>query len=99
MLRDRYQPVDLFTLVPALGMMTDRVLMQLDRLLDDDGLFQAVKADLARRFPRTRIDGLPSTLVEVILRVLVVKHLYGWSYEQTEKWLSHSLVLRQFGRV
>ena len=99
MLRDRYEPVDLFTLVPALGMITDRVLMQLDHLLDDDALFQAVKADLARRFPRTRIDGRPSTPVEVILRLLVVKHLYGWSYEQTETWVSDSLVLRQFCRV
>ncbi len=83
MLRDRYAPVDLFELVPAIGMMTDRGLMQLDRLLEDDALFQAVKADLARRFPRTLIDGRPSTPVEVILRMLVIKHLYGWSYERT----------------
>lgn len=99
MLRDRYAPVDLFELVPALGMITDRILMQLDRLLDDDVLFQAVKADLARRFPRTLIDGRPSTPVEVILRMLVIKHLYGWSYAQTEHWVSDSLVLRQFCRV
>jgi IS5 family transposase len=39
---------------------------------------------LAGRFPRIRRDGRPSTLVEVILRLLVVKHLYGWSYEATE---------------
>jgi len=31
--------------------------------------------------------------------MLVVKHLYGWSYEQTECWLSDSLGLRQFCRV
>ncbi|PLS79902.1 MAG: ISNCY family transposase, partial [Chloroflexi bacterium] len=99
MLRDRYAPVDLFELVPAIGMMTDRVLMQLDRLLEDDALFQAVKADLARRFPRTLIDGRPSTPVEVILRMLVIKHLYGWSYERTEAWVSDSLVLRQFCRI
>ncbi len=99
MLRDRYAPVDLFALVPAIGMMTDRVLMQLDRLLEDDALFQAVKADLAQRFPRTLIDGRPSTPIEVILRMLVIKHLYGWSYERTEAWVSDSLVLRQFCRI
>ncbi|MDP9314980.1 MAG: ISNCY family transposase [Chloroflexota bacterium] len=99
MLRDCYAPINLFELVPTLGMRTDRILMQLDTLLDDDTLFQAVKADLARRFPRTLIDGRPSTPVEVILRMLVVKHLYGWSYEQTEQWVSDSLVLRQFCRV
>jgi IS5 family transposase len=31
--------------------------------------------------------------------MLVVKHLYGWSYEATERWVSDSLVLRQFCRV
>jgi IS5 family transposase len=99
MLRDRYEPLDLFTLVPTLGMTMEPVLVRLDALLDDDALFQAVKADLACRRPRTRIDGRPSTPVEVVLRMLVVKHLYGWSYEQTERWVADSLVLRQFCRV
>ncbi len=75
MLRDRYEPLDLFALVPTLGMAMEPVLARLDALLDDDTLFQAVKADLARRHPRTRSDGRPSTPVEVILRMLVVKHL------------------------
>jgi transposase, IS5 family len=99
MLRDRYAPMNLFALVPTLSLALDPILTQLDRVLDDDTLFQAVKADLARRRPRTRTDGRPSTPVEVILRMLVVKHLYGWSYEATERWVSDSLVLRQFCRV
>jgi IS5 family transposase len=99
MLRDRYTPMNLFDLVPALGMTMDPILMQLDTLLANDALFQAVKADLARRFPRTPATGRPSTPVEVILRLLVVKHLYGWSDEATERWVSDSLVLRQFCRV
>src|SRR5437868_8445648 len=99
MLRDRYDPINLFDLVPALSLELDPVLTQLDQLLDDDTLFQLVKADLARRHPRTLIDGRPATPVEVILRMLVVKHLYGWSYEHTEQFVSDSLVLRQFCRV
>jgi transposase, IS5 family len=99
MLRERYEPMNLFALVSALSLALDPVLTQLDRVLDDDTLFQAVKADLAQRFPRTPMDGRPSTPVEVILRLLVVKHLYGWSYEATERWVSDSLVLRQFCRV
>ena len=79
MLRDRYDPMNLFDLVPALSMELDPVLTRLDQLLDDDTLFQAVKADLAKRHPRTLIDGRPATPVEVVLRMLVVKHLYGWS--------------------
>lgn len=99
MLRDRYEAMNIFELVPALGMAMEPTLVQLDHLLDDDHLFQAIKADLARRFPRTLVDGRPSTPVEVVLRMLVVKHLYGWSYEATEHWVSDSLVLRQFCRV
>jgi len=99
MLRDRYDPMNLFDLVPALSMELDPVLTQLDQLLDDDRLFQAVKADLARRCPRTLIDGRPSTPGEVILRLLLVKHLYHWSYQHTEQWVADSLVLRQFCRV
>jgi IS5 family transposase len=99
MLRDRYNPMNLFDLVPALSMAMDPVLTQLDTLLDDDTLFQAIKADLAQRFPRTSTTGRPSTPVEVILCLLVVKHLYGWSYEQTEHFVADSLVLRQCCRV
>lgn len=99
MLRDRYEPMDVLALVSAPGMELDPILTELDYLLDDDVLFQIVRADLAQRHPRTLTDGRPSTPVEVILRMLVIKHLYGWSYEQTCQLLSGSLVLRQFCRV
>jgi IS5 family transposase len=99
MLRDCYAPMNVLALVSAPGMELDPLLSQLDRLLDDDTLFQAVKADLAQRHPRTLTDGRPSTPVQVILRMLVIKHLYGWSYEQTCQLVSGSLVLRQFCRV
>jgi IS5 family transposase len=99
MLRERYEPLNLFEYIPALGMETDAVLTHIDSLLDDDVLFQAVRADLSRRFPRTSSFGRPSTPIEVILRMIVVKHLYDWSYEQAEQWVSDSLVLRQFCRV
>src|SRR5512138_1898238 len=53
MLRDRYDPVDLFALVPQLGLQFEPQLAQLDRLLVDDELFARVRADLARRYPLT----------------------------------------------
>jgi transposase, IS5 family len=99
MLRDRYEPLNVFACVPMLSRQMDPVLTQMDRLLDDDGLFQAVKADLIRRFPHTASKGRPSTPVEVILRMIVVKHLHGWSFPQTSQFVSDSLVLRQFCRV
>src|SRR5919108_6312777 len=99
MLRDRYPAVDLFALAPALALAFEPVLARLDALLDDDLLFQAVKADLARRWPQTLATGRPSTPVEVVLRLLVVKRLYGWSYAETEHFVNDSLILRQFCRL
>ena len=99
MLRDRSAPVDLFALVPALQLRFEPELAALDRLLEDDQLFNQVKADLSRRRPHTTETGRPSTPVEVILRLLVVQHLYDWSYAQTEHFVGDSLVLRQFCRL
>jgi IS5 family transposase len=99
MLRHRYNRADLFALVPQLGLRFEPLLEQLDRLLDDDELVDRARDDLARRYPRTRTRGRPSTPVEVILRMLVVMRLYSWSYEQAEYFVNDSLVLRQFCRV
>jgi transposase, IS5 family len=99
MLRDRYEPMNVLALVSAPGMELDPLLTELDRLLDDDALKETVKADLAQRHPRTLTDGRPSTPVEVTLRMLMIKHLYGWSYDQTCQLVAGSLVLRQFCRV
>jgi transposase, IS5 family len=99
MLRDRYAPVDLFALAPALALRFEPVLARLDQLLEDDVLFQAVKRDLARRRPRTLETGRPSTPVEVLLRLLIVRRLYGWSYAETERFVNDSLILRQFCRL
>jgi len=99
MLRDCYPAVDLFALAPALTLQFEPVLAQLDRLLEDDTLFQAVKTDLGRRRPHTLETGRPSTPVEVLLRLLVVRRLYGWSYAETEQFVNDSLVLRQFCRL
>ncbi len=99
MLRDCYEPMDLFALVPKLSLEMDPVLTQLDHLLDDDVVFQRVRADLAKRYPQTLTRGRPSTPVEVILRMNIVKRLFGWSYEETEHFVNDSLVLRQFCRI
>ncbi len=99
MITDRYDPMNLFDLVPKLSLEMDPVLAALDKLLDDDVLFQRVKDDLSRRYPNSMTRGRNSTPVEVILRTLVVRRLYDWSYEQTEHFVSDSIVLRQFCRL
>src|SRR5258706_15031865 len=99
MLVDRYPVEDVFARVPELAEQTDPVLVQLDQLLDDDDLYQQVRADLAGRYRLTLVHGRHSTPVEVILRLLVVQHLYAWSYQETVERVADSLVLRWFCRV
>lgn len=99
MLVDRYPPEDVFARVPELADQTDPVLVQLDHLLDDDILYQQVRADLARRYRLTLVHGRHSTPAEVLLRLLVVQHLYAWSYAETIERVADSLVLRWFCRV
>jgi IS5 family transposase len=99
MLIDRYPAEDVFARVPELADQTDPVLVQLDRLLEDDLLFQRVRADLIRRHRLTAVHGRHSTPAEAILRLLVVKHLYAWSYQETVERVADSLVLRWFCRV
>jgi len=96
MLIEKYEAVNLFDLVP---LEQDKVLNELDQLVEEDALFQDVKGDLAQRYPHTLTRGRHSTPVEVILRMLVVKHLYNWSYEKTELFVADSITLRQFCRV
>jgi IS5 family transposase len=85
--------------VPELADQTDPILIQLDGLLEDDVLFQRVRADLVRRYHWTAAHGRHSTPAEVLLRLLVVKHLYQWSYQETEERVADSLVLRWFTQV
>ena len=99
MIVDRYDPINLFELVPKLKMEFEPELAQLDQLLDDDELFKLLKADLLKRYPNSGRLGRHSTPAEVILRMLVVKRLYGWSYAQTERFVCDSIVLRQFCRL
>jgi len=99
MIVDRYDPLNLFALVPQLQLELEPVLAELDGLLDDDAVFQRVKADLAGRAPQSLTRGRPSTPVEVIVRMLVVRRLYDWTYAETEQFVGDSLVLRQFCRL
>jgi IS5 family transposase len=99
MLQDRHETDKFFEYIIQLTIEMDPVLAQIDELLDDEELYQLIRNDLAKRFPLTEVTGRKSTPVEVILRMLTIKQLYGLSYEKTEYQVRDSLVLRQFCRV
>jgi len=99
MLREQYEPDKLFEEV--VGYMPEMAaeLVKIDTYLEDEKLFRMIQNDLSKRHPQTCQTGRNSTPVEVILRMLVVKRLYSYSYEETEQRVSDSLRLRQFCRV
>src|SRR3989442_5612704 len=99
MLIDKHPAEDVFARVPEVAAQTDPVLKAWDRLLEDDQLYQQVRADLGKRHRFTLVHERHSTPVEVILRMLICKHLYQWSYRETEERVGDSLVLRWFCRV
>jgi IS5 family transposase len=99
MLIDKYEADNIFEKVPSLTMKMNPELAAIDQVLDDDELFAMIRHDLGQRRPKTKTSGRHSTPVEVILRMLAVRHLYAWSYEVTEQAVGDSLVLRQFCRV
>lgn len=55
MLVDRSEPEDVFARVPEVAQQTDPVLKTLDRLLEDDQLYQQVRTDLGKRYRFTRV--------------------------------------------
>lgn len=77
----------------------DPELAAIDRLLEDEQLYQLIKADLAKHRPKTLLTGRNSTPVEVIIRMLAVKRLYRFSYAETEQHVRDSLILRWFCRI
>jgi IS5 family transposase len=77
----------------------DPGLTKVDAYLEDEKLYRLIKKDLSRRWPKTMETGRNSTPVEVVLRMLVVKRLYGYSYEETVERVKDSLNLRRFCRV
>lgn len=99
MLREHY-PVDkLFEEVLGYVPNLSPELEKIDSYLGDEKLYRLIKKDLAQRRPKTTQTGRNSTPVDVILRMLVVKRLYDYSYEDTERQVSDSLRLRQFCHV
>lgn len=67
MLIDRYPHEDVCARVPELAEQSNPILMQIDRLLEDDTRYQQVRADLAQRLPQTTVHGRHSTPAEANL--------------------------------
>ena len=70
-----------------------------DKVLEDPLLLKAVYEALASRWTNSRTRGRRGTPVDVVIRLLVLKHLRNWSYAVLEREVRSNLVYRQFTRV
>jgi len=74
-------------------------LRRIDEVLEDEELVDRVVEALGRRHPQSRRRGRPGTPAAVVLRMLVLKHLYDWSFDECEREVRGSLVYRAFCRI
>ena len=70
-----------------------------DELLEDESLINTVYEGLALRCPRSKTFGRRGIPAEVVLRMLLLKHVRDWSYEILVREVRANLVYRQFTRV
>jgi IS5 family transposase len=70
-----------------------------DEVLKDEAIVTPVYEALAKRHPRSSSRGRLGNPAEVVLRLLVLKHVRNWSYAVLEREVRANLVYRDFTRV
>ena len=88
------------------GLITEEVsdlreswMIHADAVLADEDIVAAVYEALAKRHPKSRCRGRRGAPAEMVLRLLVLKHIRNWSYEVLEREVRANLVYRDFTRV
>lgn len=89
----------LFGVVREPEALMDPTLRHIDELLEDEALVDQVLEVLRGRHRHSARRGRPGTPAEVVLRMLVLKHLRGWSYDQLEWEVTGNVVYRRFCRI
>lgn len=70
-----------------------------DTALEDDTLLLLIQPELAKRCQKSKTRGRRATPAEVVLRMLLLKHVRDWSYETLSREVRANLVYREFTRV
>ena len=70
-----------------------------DAVLADEDIVVVVYEALAKRRPKSRSRGRRGTPADVVLRLLTLKHIRNWSYDELEREVRANLVYRDFTRV
>ena len=70
-----------------------------DTVLADEDIVAAVYEALSKRHPKSRCRGRRGAPADMVLRLLILKHIRNWSYEVLEREVRANLVYRDFTHV
>src|SRR6202034_1718018 len=70
-----------------------------DQALEDEALLLIIQQELAKRHKKSKTRGRPGTTAEVILRMMLLKHLRDWSFEDLTREVRANLIYREFTRI
>lgn len=74
-------------------------MVEADNLLDDEELIDRVFDAQGDRHAQSRTRGRSQTPAEVVLRLLLLKHVRNWSYDTLEREVRANLAYRDFSRI
>ena len=78
MVRRRQRERSLFeVLLPDGHKLWPEWLRRIDTLLEDESVIQVVEQAMERRWPQSRRRGRQGTPAEIVIRMLILKHLFG----------------------
>ncbi len=70
-----------------------------DQVLEDEQLVKPVYEALLKRHPKSRTRGRRGVAAEIVLRMMLLKHIRNWSFQDLEREVRPNLVYREFTRV
>jgi len=74
-------------------------MVQADRLLDDEELIDRVYVAQGERHEHSATRGRSQTPAEMVLRLMLLKHVRNWSYDVLEREVRMNLAYRDFTRI
>jgi IS5 family transposase len=70
-----------------------------DAILEDEELVEIVRVALSKRCKKSKTRGRKGTPADVVLRLLALKHMFNWSFDELQREVRANLVYREFTRI
>ena len=83
----------------AVGDLWEPWMRHANQALEDEALLLIIQQELAKRCKKSKTRGRPGTTAEVILRMMLLKHIRDWSFEDLTREVRANLVYREFTRI